>query len=188
MARNQIPEIPKKYYFKIGEVAGLADVKPYVLRYWESEFEWLRPEKTRTNQRVYSRKDVELVLLIGFLLHERRYTIEGARKILVDLKSNWAAGFQTQAAPGKKLKSQAAPGPDVAKLEKELAGLRKLCDKQQRELKTLKSTTKELTRELVRNQDSAKGLAGAVAQELAELLEVVDAEQPRQTIQAHLTD
>jgi len=88
-----VPKIPDKYFFKIGEVAKLAEVEPYVLRYWETEFEWLNPEKNRKNQRVYSRKDVELVLLIHLLLHKNRYTIEGARMVLRDLNEDWAAGF-----------------------------------------------------------------------------------------------
>jgi DNA-binding transcriptional MerR regulator len=75
-------EIPEKLYFKIGEVSRLAGVKPYVLRYWESEFPSLGPKKSGTNQRQYRRKDVELVLEIKRLLYEKRYTIEGARKFL----------------------------------------------------------------------------------------------------------
>ncbi len=75
--------IPNKLYFKIGEVARLTGVKPYVLRYWETEFNGLGPKKSGTNQRQYRRKDVELVLEIKRLLYEKRFTIEGARKHLV---------------------------------------------------------------------------------------------------------
>ena len=75
-------EIPNKLYFKIGEVARLTGVKPYVLRYWETEFNGLGPKKSGTNQRQYRRKDVELVLEIKRLLYEKRFTIEGARKHL----------------------------------------------------------------------------------------------------------
>jgi len=75
-------DIPNKLYFKIGEVARLTGVKPYVLRYWESEFTGLGPKKSGTNQRQYRRKDVELVLEIKRLLYEKRFTIEGARKHL----------------------------------------------------------------------------------------------------------
>ena len=74
------PEIPDKLYFRIGEVARLAGVKPYVLRYWESEFSILEPKKSGSNHRLYRRKDVEAVLEIKALLYEKRYTIEGARK------------------------------------------------------------------------------------------------------------
>jgi DNA-binding transcriptional MerR regulator len=76
------PEIPNKLYFRIGEVAKLAGIKPYVLRFWESEFSGLGPKKSGTGHRLYRRKDVELVLEIKRLLYEKRFTIEGARKIL----------------------------------------------------------------------------------------------------------
>jgi DNA-binding transcriptional MerR regulator len=78
----EIPEIPDKLYFRIGEVAKLAGIKPYVLRFWESEFHGLGPKKSGTGHRLYRRKDVELVLEIKRLLYDRRYTIEGARKVL----------------------------------------------------------------------------------------------------------
>ncbi len=76
------PEIPDKLYFRIGEVAKLAGIKPYVLRFWESEFHGLGPKKSGTGHRLYRRKDVELVLEIKRLLYEKRFTIEGARKVL----------------------------------------------------------------------------------------------------------
>jgi len=76
-------EIPaEKLYFKIGEVAKIVGVKPYVLRYWETEFSVIRPGKTRSQHRLYRRKDVETLLRIKELLHERRFTIEGARRHL----------------------------------------------------------------------------------------------------------
>ena len=69
-------------YFRIGEVSRLAGIKPYVLRFWESEFPALGPKKSGTGHRLYRRKEVELVLEIKRLLYEKRYTIEGARKYL----------------------------------------------------------------------------------------------------------
>jgi DNA-binding transcriptional MerR regulator len=75
-------DLPDKLYFKIGEVARLVGVKPYVLRYWESEFAVLRPGKTRSKHRLYRRKDVETLLEIRRLLHTERYTIEGAKRRL----------------------------------------------------------------------------------------------------------
>jgi DNA-binding transcriptional MerR regulator len=75
-------EIPDKLYFRIGDVARLAGIKPYVLRFWESEFPGLGPKKSGTGHRLYRRKDVELVLEIKRLLYEERFTIEGARKFL----------------------------------------------------------------------------------------------------------
>jgi len=76
------PEIPDKLYFRIGEVSRLAGIKPYVLRFWETEFSTLGPKKSGKGHRLYRRKDVELVLEIKRLLYEKRYTIEGARKFL----------------------------------------------------------------------------------------------------------
>jgi DNA-binding transcriptional MerR regulator len=75
-------EIPDKLYFRIGEVARLAGIKPYVLRFWETEFSALDPKKSGTGHRLYRRKEVQLVLEIKRLLYEKRYTIEGARKFL----------------------------------------------------------------------------------------------------------
>ena len=75
-------EIPDKLYFRIGEVARLAGIKPYVLRFWETEFPSLGPKKSGTGHRLYHRKEVELVLEIKRLLYEKRFTIEGARKFL----------------------------------------------------------------------------------------------------------
>src|SRR5262245_18252694 len=77
-----IQEIPDKLYFRIGEVARLAGIKPYVLRFWETEFPSLGPKKSGTGHRLYRRKEVELALEIKRLLYEKRYTIEGARKFL----------------------------------------------------------------------------------------------------------
>jgi DNA-binding transcriptional MerR regulator len=75
-------EIPDKLYFRIGEVARLAAIKPYVLRFWETEFPALDPKKSGTGHRLYRRKEVQLVFEIKRLLYEKRYTIEGARKFL----------------------------------------------------------------------------------------------------------
>ena len=75
-------EVPDRLYFKIGEVAKLVGVKPYVLRYWETEFSIVRPGKTRARHRLYRRKDVETLLEIRRLLYAERYTIEGAKRRL----------------------------------------------------------------------------------------------------------
>jgi len=76
------PEIPDKLYFRIGDVSKLAGVKPFVLRFWESEFPQLAPKKSGTGHRLYRRKDVETVLEIKRLLYDERFTIEGARNYL----------------------------------------------------------------------------------------------------------
>jgi DNA-binding transcriptional MerR regulator len=71
---------PDKLYYKIGEVALLADVRTSVLRFWESEFEFLRPEKSSKGQRLYSKREVDLVLQVRRLLYDEKFTIEGVRK------------------------------------------------------------------------------------------------------------
>jgi DNA-binding transcriptional MerR regulator len=75
-------QIPDKLYFKIGEVAKLAEVPAHVLRYWESEFPGIRPKRANSQQRLYRYQDVELILKIKALLHGQGYTIAGARKLL----------------------------------------------------------------------------------------------------------
>lgn len=78
------PRIPDKQYFRIGEVAQAAGVQPHVLRFWETEFRSLKPSKTKSNRRLYTRRDVEMVLRIRDLLYEQGYTIAGARRRLGD--------------------------------------------------------------------------------------------------------
>lgn len=84
---NGLEGIPDKMAFKIGEAAEMVGVKQYVLRYWESEFEMLRPRKSKNNQRVYSRRDVETAMMIKKLLYDDRFSIEGARAALRHLKN-----------------------------------------------------------------------------------------------------
>lgn len=72
----------KKLYYSISEVSRLTELEQYVLRYWESEFEQLRPAKNLSGNRIYTNKDIKLILLIKKLLREEKYTIEGARKLL----------------------------------------------------------------------------------------------------------
>ncbi len=69
-----------KLFYKIGEISNIAKIEPHVLRYWESEFPFLKPRKNKTGQRVYTRKDLELVLQIKSLLYKEKYTIAGVRK------------------------------------------------------------------------------------------------------------
>ena len=75
-------ELPDKLYFKIGEVAKIVGVKPYVLRYWETEFSVVKPGKTPSRHRLYRRRDVEMLLEIKHLLYNEGYTIAGAKKRL----------------------------------------------------------------------------------------------------------
>lgn len=80
-------QLYNKLYFRIGEVAKIVGVKPYVLRYWENEFPSIKPGKTPSHHRLYRRRDVELLLAIKHLLYEERFTIAGARKQLKDLEN-----------------------------------------------------------------------------------------------------
>ena len=81
-------QIPDKLYFKIGEVSKITGVKPYVLRYWESEFKIVRPQKSASRQRVYNKKDVELIVEIKNLLYNEKFTLEGAKRRLKELHSS----------------------------------------------------------------------------------------------------
>ncbi|SER20345.1 DNA-binding transcriptional regulator, MerR family [Solimonas aquatica] len=81
----ELPEIPRKRYFAIGEVSELCDVKPHVLRYWEQEFPQLKPVKRRGNRRYYQHEDVQMVRRIRSLLYEQGFTIGGARQRLKEM-------------------------------------------------------------------------------------------------------
>jgi DNA-binding transcriptional MerR regulator len=72
--------VPDKLFYKIGEISKITGVESYVLRYWETEFPFLRPRKNKSGQRVYVKKDLEMILQLKKLLYEERYTIEGVRK------------------------------------------------------------------------------------------------------------
>jgi len=75
-------QIPEKLYYKIGEVAKFTGIKTHVLRYWETEFKAIRPNKSRSNQRLYRKQDIELILRLKDLLYNQGFTIAGARKKL----------------------------------------------------------------------------------------------------------
>lgn len=78
--------IVKKAYYSIGEVCDLTGLKPHVLRYWESQFDVLSPNKNRAGNRVFRPKEVELILLVKNLLYEQKYTIEGANQKLLEMR------------------------------------------------------------------------------------------------------
>ena len=94
---NELPAIPGKRYFTIGEVSELCAVKPHVLRYWEQEFPQLKPVKRRGNRRYYQREDVLTIRQIRSLLYEQGYTIGGARQRMTDEGDENDAGSETQA-------------------------------------------------------------------------------------------
>ena len=83
--QNQKPDhkkIPDKLYFKISEVSQISGLPSHVLRFWESEFKKIKPRRTASGQRSYTRKDIEKILEIKHLLHDKKFTLEGARKYL----------------------------------------------------------------------------------------------------------
>lgn len=86
MIQTNKVQIPDRLFFRIGDVSELLDVKPHVLRYWESEFSVVTPSKSNSGQRVYRRSDVETLVMIKRLLHEERYSIEGARRRIRELR------------------------------------------------------------------------------------------------------
>ena len=123
---DETPPIPDKLYFKIGEVSQLVGVEPYVLRYWESEFPGLSPRKSSTGQRMFRRKDVEMLLNIKQLLYEKKFTIEGARKAL---KSGRSAAIAEPEVPVRGSVSQAdlfAAANPLPGIRQELADILKL--------------------------------------------------------------
>jgi DNA-binding transcriptional MerR regulator len=95
----------KKLYYSISEVSKITNIEQYVLRYWETEFEQLKPQKNRAGNRIYTNKDIQLILHIKTLLRERKYTIEGAKKILENY------------APEKVLQSNEVERDEVVQVE-----------------------------------------------------------------------
>jgi DNA-binding transcriptional MerR regulator len=114
-------EIPDKLYFKIGEVAKMAEVPTHVLRYWESEFSGIRPKRASSRQRLYRRQDVELILKIKVLLHHQGYTIAGARKVLASGQNVGGPATADQATL-----SSAGVTEKLSKLKQELITLQQM--------------------------------------------------------------
>jgi DNA-binding transcriptional MerR regulator len=105
---------PVQEFFSIGEVCDLTELKPHVLRYWESQFRVLHPAKNRSGNRVYSRREIELILLVKHLLYVEKYTIEGARRKMEEHRRSGAL----RTASGVALEAQV-----IASLERELTGI-----------------------------------------------------------------
>ncbi len=114
--------IPQKTYFKIGEVSEIADVKSHVLRFWESEFKLLSPNKSKGKQRVYTRRDVEVILHIKELLKNDKFTIEGAKKKIKEVMKADVSQMSMSFEEKKHKKT-------LKKVKKELDSLRGLISK-----------------------------------------------------------
>ncbi len=123
-------EIPDKLYFKIGEVSRITGVKPHVLRYWESEFGAFSPNKSRSRQRLYQRKDIELILRLKRLLYQEGYTISGARRKLREKDAAAIAEPDTIAEPDNVPGSEKVAGDEphdlLSEVRKDLRNLREL--------------------------------------------------------------
>jgi len=78
----------KKLYYSISEVSRITDLEQYILRYWETEFEILKPQKNRAGNRVYTNRDIKVILLIRSLLKDKKFTVEGAKKIIAEYSSS----------------------------------------------------------------------------------------------------
>ncbi len=89
---------PVQEFFSIGDVCQLTDLKPHVLRYWESQFRFLNPAKNRSGNRVYQRREIELILLVKHLLYTEKYTIEGARQRVDEYRRTGTLKAQARAA------------------------------------------------------------------------------------------
>ncbi len=121
---------PVQEFFSIGDVCTLTDLKPHVLRYWESQFKFLHPAKNRSGNRVYQRREIELVMLVKQLLYTEKYTIDGARQKIDEYRKSGELRSVASAA----LDSQA-----VASMESELRALLALLDGQPEDSKGTKS-------------------------------------------------
>ncbi|MEY4597463.1 MAG: hypothetical protein RLZZ445_260 [Pseudomonadota bacterium] len=115
--KPQLPPIPAKRYFTIGEVSQLCGVKPHVLRYWEQEFTQLRPVKRRGNRRYYQHHEVLLIRRIRELLYDQGFTISGARNRLDELANEPARSARAPAA------AAAAPKPALTQLRQDLKNI-----------------------------------------------------------------
>jgi DNA-binding transcriptional MerR regulator len=113
-ARGHAKPEPVQEFFSIGEVCALSELKPHVLRYWESQFRFLSPAKNRSGNRVYQRREIELVLLVKHLLYTEKYTIEGARRKLDEHRKG--AGMRPAARAGLELETIQALERDLREM------------------------------------------------------------------------
>jgi len=120
--QEKLNGLPDKTYFRIGEVARITRVKPYVLRFWESEFKMMAPPKSRSKQRMYRKKDIEMILKIKRLLYAERFTIEGARKRLSTDKREDTSQRRAQA----RLPKAKLPTAELRRMRAELEKIQEL--------------------------------------------------------------
>jgi DNA-binding transcriptional MerR regulator len=118
----------KKLYYSISEVSKITDLEQYVLRYWESEFEQLKPAKNRAGNRIYTNRDIKLILHIKKLLREERYTIEGAKQVIKaynpDAENGEQLELMVESAPGESPALQPVPRTQDNRLRHDLAEIK----------------------------------------------------------------
>jgi DNA-binding transcriptional MerR regulator len=107
----------KKLYYSISEVSKLTGLEQYILRYWETEFEQLRPGKNRAGNRIYTNKDIKLILRIKRLLREEKYTIEGAKKILAEIEPAAALAFNPETSAPVAINSPRSVKKDLEEIK-----------------------------------------------------------------------
>jgi DNA-binding transcriptional MerR regulator len=117
--------IAKKEYYSIGEVCQITGLKPHVLRYWETQFKGLVPVKNRAGNRAYRRREIEMVQLVKELLYEKKYTIEGARQRLEDLRRNAGDQLESELAGAKVKDTFETLADDLAGLVAYIDGFRR---------------------------------------------------------------
>ncbi len=161
-------ELPDKTYFKIGEVAKLLEVEPYVLRYWETEFDVLEPEKTKSGQRVYQRSDIELLFQIRTLLYEEMFTIAGACRQIERRQKGKSSYFDLEESTAPQTGGTAVA--DDSELREELESARQQLTASQSELSDVRQEASSLREE----RDEAKQAREELRQEASSLREERD--------------
>lgn len=171
----QLEGLEPKSFYKIGEVADFLGVKPYILRYWESEFQTLSPQQTASGRhRKYRAEDVALLHQIKRLLYEEMYTIPGARKRLEELREMGALPPASPYEEGPAVASDPLEGAGVAALEQQVEMLRARLERAQKDREEALEAAR-VSSSALREVDAARGAAEAEARRLQAALEGSDA-------------
>ena len=178
MTADNGPVIPDKAFFRIGEVAEIVGVKPYVIRYWETEFKQLHPNKSRTNQRVYSRNDVQLLITIKTLLYTDGFTIEGARKQLSKSARAKSGALPFPDSEGNEDAAESAPlleSHQVKSFLCELDDSKSELSRLRKKVNDAEARVSELDTKLTEERRARTQLTAWIQKEMAEAMKLVDA-------------
>ncbi len=170
-------DIPDKLSFKIGETARLVGVEPHVLRFWETSFGRVRPQKGRNGHRLYSRADVRLLRRIRALLHDQRYTIAGARALLREGEE--AVQAVLGGRPIEAASALDAATSEAGSLRAEIRGLQKALDDSERAARLAREEARFWKREARKATATLKALADGVRNEALALRDAVDTAERR---------